>query len=282
VLVTGAAGGLGRLLCGRLAADGIVELVRTDRTGAEAPGHLPCDITDAAAVAALLGRTRPERIYHLAGSASGDFERDRAVNADGARFLCEAVRGLGLRSRIVVIGSAAEYGLIAPAENPVSEVRAPRPVTVYGLTKAFQTGIATFYAARHELDIVVARLFNLLAPGLAEHLFVGRAERLIAQFRRGEIATLEFGNLSSTRDYVDGEEAVGQLLRIADRGVRGEVYHVASGRPIVMRDLLARLLREAAIDPGVVREAPERPTRLGTDVPMIYADISKTRALADA
>jgi len=280
--VTGAAGGLGRLLCGRLAEDGTVELVRTDRRGADASGDLPCDITDPAAVAALVGRTRPDRIYHLAGSASGDFERDCAVNADGARFLCEAVRGLGLRSRIVVIGSAAEYGLIAPAENPVSEVRAPRPVTVYGLTKAFQTGIASFYAARHGVDIVVARLFNLLAPGLAEHLFVGRAERLFAQFRRGEVATLEFGNLSSARDYVDGDEAVGQLLRIADRGVRGEVYHVASGRPIVMRDLLARLLREAAIDPGVVREAPERPTRLGTDVPMIYADISKTRALADA
>lgn len=282
VLVTGAGGGLGRLLCARLAGEASVELLRTDRTNADAPGYVACDITNAGAVAALIGRARPERIYHLAGSALGEFERDRAVNADAARFLCEAVRGLGLRSRIVVIGSAAEYGLVAPAENPVSESRATRPVSVYGLTKAFQTAIATFYASCHDVDVVVARLFNLLAPGLGEHLFVGRAERLIAQFRRGEIATLEFGNLSSARDYVDGEEAVNQLLLIADRGAKGEVYHVASGRPIVMRDLLARLLRQAAIDPGVVREAPERPSRMGTDVPTIYADISKTRALADA
>jgi GDP-4-dehydro-6-deoxy-D-mannose reductase len=127
----------------------------------------------------------------------------------------------------------------------------------------------------------VARLFNLLAPGLAEHLFVGRAERLIARFRRGEIAELEFGNLSSARDYVEGEAAVDQLTLIAGKGARGEVYHVASGRAIVMRDLLARLLREAGIDPAVVREAPQRPTRMGTDVPSIYADITKTRALAD-
>ncbi len=282
VLVTGAAGGLGRLLCARLAADRAVEMFASDRTHTGAPGHLPCDITNAAAVAALVGRTRPDRIFHLAGSASEDFERDRAVNADGTRFLCEAVHGLGFHSRIVVMGSAAEYGLVAPAENPVSEARALRPVTVYGLTKAFQTQLAAFYAARHDVDIVVARLFNLLAPGLPEHLFVGRAERLIARFRRGEIAALEFGNLASARDYVEGDEAVDQLLRIAERGAKGEVYHVASGRPIVMRALLARLLREAAIDPGVVREAPERPTRMGTDVPTIYADISKTRALADA
>jgi nucleoside-diphosphate-sugar epimerase len=282
VLVTGANGALGRVLTGRLAGDRGVELFRTDRTPTDAPGHVPCDITDAAAVSALVGRTRPDRIYHLAGSGSGDFERDRAVNADGTRFLCEAVRGVGLRPRVVVIGSAAEYGLVEPAENPVSEARVLRPVTVYGLTKAFQTQIAAFYAAHHAVDIVVARLFNLLAPGVSESLFIGRAERLIARYRRGEITRLEFGNLSSTRDYVDGDEAVDQLLLIADKGAPGEVYHVASGRPVTMRDLLARLLREASIGPDVVREAPEQPTRMGTDVPVIYADTSKTRALADA
>lgn len=279
--MTGAASAMGRLLCARLAEDGGVELVRAVHTGGD-KGRVACDVTDAGAVKALVERTRPDRIFHLAGSVSGDFETDRAVNADGARFLCQAVRGAGLRSRIVVIGSAAEYGFVTPDENPVSERRATRPVTVYGLTKAFQTVIAAYYAAKHEVDIVVARCFNLLAPGLGEHLFAGRAERLIARFKRGEVTTLEFGSLASARDYVEGDVAMDQLLRIADRGKRGEVYHVASGRPVVMRELLARLLREAGIDPGVVRENPTLHSHLGTDVPMIYADISKTRALADA
>jgi len=282
VLVTGAGGALGRLLCRRLAGEGGVEVLRADLTPSDAPGSFVCDVADADAVTALVCQTLPDRIFHLAGSASGDFDQARSVNADGARFLCEAVGRRGLRSRIVVIGSAAEYGPVEPAENPLSEARVLRPVTVYGLTKAFQTQIAAFYAAHHAVDIVVARLFNLLAPGLPENLFIGRAERLIAQLQRGEITSLEFGNLSSTRDYVDGEQALDQLLLIADKGVRGEVYHVASGRPIVMRELLARLLREASIDPGAVREAPERPTRMGTDVPTIYADLSKTRALAYA
>jgi nucleoside-diphosphate-sugar epimerase len=259
-----------------------VEILRADLTLGDAPGSFLCDVADAAAVLALVGATMPDRIFHLAGNLSSDFEQSRAVNADGARFLCEAILLRGLRSRLIVIGSASEYGLVAPAENPVSEARALRPVSVYGVTKAFQTQIAALYAARHAVDVVVARPFNFLASGLSEHLFLGRAERLIAQFQRGEIASLEFGNLSSARDYVDSELALDQLLLIADKGVKGEVYHVASGRPVVMRELLARLLREASIDPGVVREAPERPTRMGTDVPMIYADLTKTRALADA
>jgi len=282
VLVTGASGGLGQRVCRRLARDPAVELIRTGRTGADGPDYHACDLTDAAAVTALVARTTPDRILHLAGSSSGDYARDCAVNADAARFICEAVLGLGLRPRIVVIGSAAEYGLVTPDENPVSEARATRPASVYGLTKSFQTGLATLYAARHDIDIVTARLFNLLTPGLGEHLFVGRVERLIGRFRAGEIGSLEFGSLASTRDYVDGAEAVDQLQRIADHGLRGEVYHVASGRPVVMRDLLAGLLREADIDPAVVREVPERASGLGTDVPMIYADISRTRALAHA
>jgi nucleoside-diphosphate-sugar epimerase len=282
VLVTGAGGALGRLLCRRLAGESSVEILRADLTPSDVPGSFVCDLADANAVLALVGQTLPDRIFHLAGSASSDFAQARSVNADGARFLCEAVLRFGLRSRLIVIGSAAEYGLVAPAENPVSEARVLRPVSVYGLTKAFQTQSAAFYAAHDAVDIVVARPFNLFAPGLPEHLFVGRAERLIAQFQRGEIASLEFGNLASARDYVDAEQALDQLLLIAAKGVRGEVYHVASGRPIVMRELLARLLREASIDPAVVREAPERPTRMGTDVPMIYADLSKTRALAHA
>lgn len=282
VLVTGANGALGRVLCRRFAADGTVELQRTDRAGGDGPGGLPCDITDAGAVRALLERTRPERIFHLAGLSSGEFERDFAVNVEGARHLCEGTLALGLAPRLVLIGSAAEYGFVAPGENPVTEAHPLRPASVYGLTKAFQTQLALFYAARHQVDIVVARLFNLIAPGVPENLFAGRAERLIARYRRGEIAALEFGNLSSTRDYVEGEDAVDQLLLIAGRGVRGEVYHVASGRPITMRDLLARLLREASIPADAVREAPDRPTRMGTDVPIVYADTSKTRALAHA
>ncbi len=282
VLVTGAAGALGRLLCARLAADPAVQLFRADRAAGRDPDLLACDVTDAAAVRALLDATRPERIFHLAGSATGDWAVDRAVNADGAWHLLDAVRAGAHAPRVVLIGSAAEYGLVAPDENPVRETQPLRPMAVYGLTKAFQTQIAAHFAARHGADVVVARLFNLLAPGLPEHLIVGRAERLIARYRDGATSVLDFGNLGSTRDYVEGSEAVDQLLRIAARGKAGEAYHVASGRPVVLRDLIGRLVRDAGVPESAIREEPARPTRMGIDVPIIYADIAKTRALPDA
>jgi len=282
VLVTGANGGLGRLLITRLAAEGRDELFLTGRAAAGLRNYVACDITDPRAVAQLVRNIQPDRVFHLAGSFSGDYERDRAINADGALHVCEAVRLMPFRTRIIVIGSAAEYGAVSPEENPVSENRVLRPVSIYGLTKALQTHIASFYANHFSMDIVVARLFNLLTTGLSDRLFVGRAERLIQRFKRGEIATMEFGNLSSTRDYVEGEAAVDQLLRIADKGERGDVYNVASGIPIEMRVLLLRLLQDAGLDQSAVREAPDLSVRTGYDAPSIYADTSKTRGLADA
>lgn len=282
VLITGATGCLGRLLRARLAEDPHVELLLTSRSRLGEPNHTRCDLAEADAVKRLIAETRPDRVFHLAGSRSGDYEQDRAVNAEAARWLCEAVRQQSLACRVILIGSAAEYGLVHPSENPLSETRSVRPASVYGLTKAFQTQIASLYATGHGMDVVVARMFNLLAPGLAEHLFVGRAERLIAKYRRGEVQRLSFANLSARRDYVTGADAVTQLLLIASKGRAGEVYHIASGRAVQVRDLLMRMLSEAGIKPEVVREDEERSAAMGAEIPVIYADLSKTKALANA
>ena len=80
----------------------------------------------------------------------------------------------------------------------------------------------------------------MLAPGLSERLFVGRVERLIDAVSRGEVAAdRRSGTSTASRDYVALEQALDQLLVIADSGVTGEVYHVACGVGTSMRELLS-------------------------------------------
>jgi GDP-4-dehydro-6-deoxy-D-mannose reductase len=93
---------------------------------------------------------------------------------------------------------------------------------------------------------------------------------------------IEVGPLSSTRDYVSLEDATGQLLAIAAHGEPGEVYHVASGKPITMREFLARFLAEHDICISAVQEAAELSNRTGYDVPMIYADVSRTSQMVES
>jgi GDP-4-dehydro-6-deoxy-D-mannose reductase len=279
VLVTGATGALGRVLAARVSAHSCEAVVASSRTAAASGDHAACDLTDRDAVRALVRRVRPALVYHLAGSYSNRYDADYAINAQAAMHLLDAILEERLAARVVVIGSAAEYGPIRPQENPVCEDHVLRPVSVYGLTKAFQTQIASLYAHRGA-DVVVARMFNLLAPGMSEHLFVGRIERLIAEYRAGDIATIDVGRLDHQRDYVTAEDAAAQIELIARNGRRGEVYHVASGRPVVMRDLLHRMLAEAGIARSDVRENAAAGVRTGYDAPLVYADMQRTRSLA--
>lgn len=278
VLVTGALGALGRPLCARLEAAGET-VERADLPPQGQGRYRSCDLTRGDQVAQLLRETRPTLVFHLAGTLTNSFETDLAVNALSAKHVCDALLAQELAARLVLVGSAAEYGLVSPQENPIREDRVLRPVSVYGLTKAMQTQIAGYYAHARGVDVVVARLFNLLAPGLSERLFVGRVQRQIERYRRGEIGEIAVGSLEAQRDYVEVEVAVRQLQDIAARGRAGEIYHVASGVPVTMRALLERLLGEAGLDFSVVRENRETGRGSSYDVPVIYADLTKTRAL---
>ena len=279
VLVTGASGSFGRVVCAQLEAAGGGTVWRVDRPPGGEGRYRSCDLTREEEVRRLLREVHPSLIFHLAGTFSNTFDQDLAVNALSAKHLLDAIAEEKITSRVVLVGSAAEYGLVSPDENPIREDRVLRPVSVYGVTKSFQTQLACYYAHARQADVVVARLFNLLAPGISERLFVGRVQHQIALLLRGETRQIAVGNLEAQRDYVDVESAAAQLRLIAARGCAGEVYHVASGVPVTMRALLERMLTEAGLDFSVVSVNREIGGRTGYDVPVIYADMTKTNTL---
>ena len=127
--------------------------------------------------------------------------------------------------------------------------------------------------------MVVARIFNLDGSGLSERLFIGRLQKQINEVLTGQKSVIELGPLNATRDYVTTEYATEQILAIAAHGEAGRVYHVASGKPITMRDILSRYLAIHKLDASIVHEAVDLTNRIGYDVPIIYADVTNTMQL---
>lgn len=275
VLITGATGALGSVLTSRLRAKPSDFIVFAPGRG-NADDSL--DLLDRDQIVRAIKRTRPELILHLAATFSNDFDEAYAINVAAPRHLLEAVEASGRRVRVVLVGSAAEYGAVTPDENPINEDHVLRPVSVYGITKAWQTELAYLHAG-HGTDVVVARIFNLAGPNLSERLFVGRLHKQIDEVRRGERTQIEVGPLSAIRDYLSIDDAVSQLLTVADFGEAGKVYHVASGRPVTMRELLIRELVAHGLDESIVIEGTALTNRRGYDVPAIYADMTRTTAL---
>jgi GDP-4-dehydro-6-deoxy-D-mannose reductase len=140
--------------------------------------------------------------------------------------------------------------------------------------------LAQFYARTTALDVVIARVFNLSIRGQSKILFYGRCEALIGAYKTNKIASMEFGNLGSQRDYINEDLAIEQLLAIAKTGISGDVYNVGSGVPRTMRAILNEMLCKEGIPTDIVVEkSSESVGRKGIDVPLIYADIAKVNIL---
>lgn len=280
VLVTGATGALGRAVIARLQKGGNYHVFATSQHSQDKSGF-QLNVSDHEQLTAAIKNTRPDLVLHLAATFVNDFDEAYAINVEATRNLLDVIQQSGYRTRVLLIGSAAEYGVVQPEENPIREDHALNPVSIYGLTKAWQTQLAGLYASRG-VDVLVARLFNLDGPGISERLFIGRLQKQIEEVLVGRKAIIELGPLTATRDYVSTDEAAEQLLAIAAHGELGRVYHVASGKPITMREILIRYLAIHRIDASIVHDTADLTNRTGYDVPVIYADITNTMQLMKA
>lgn len=280
ILVTGASGGFGSAFLPMLRADTEELVIASGKNESTCLSYMKCDFTDEAAVRKLISSIKPRLIYHLVGSFTGQFEQDFKVNVLSSKYIFDSVLADNLGSRVVLFGSAAEYGAVLASDNPLSESHPCCPVSIYGLTKYFQTDMAQFYFRTKLIDVVVARVFNIAAKGLSERLFYGRAEKLIQRYKAGDVQYLEFGCLGSERDYIELDQLKEQILAVAKYGISGEIYNVGSGIPQKMRTVLDGLLeREGIVNVNVIETSSELIGRKGIDVPVIYADITKVSNL---
>jgi len=275
-LVTGANG-----FCGRH----LMEILR-DRWGgdvlgvarSEAPGiGAAADLCDAGAVRRILEKWRPERIYHLAGSCAEDWQTAFSSNVETTRVLLEAARALSLPCRILLVGSAAEYGQGPPIS--LTEETPRNPVSIYGLTKSLQTELMGFFHRRFGLHVVMARSFNLSGEGCPPTLFPGHVAREISKVKAGAQSKVRVRDLSAKRDFMPVADALRAYIRILENGEAGEVYHVASGVPVRMSDFLIELLKPHGLGPGDVEIQPTPPGSK-PDVPCVFANIGKLSALS--
>jgi uronate dehydrogenase len=158
LLLTGAAGGLGRELRGRLTAH--CEILRlsdiADLGDASAGEELRrVDLADAGAVLALLEGV--DAVIHLGGvSTEQAWEAILPANIVGTYNLYEAARRHGVK-RVVFASSNHVTGFYRQDEV-IAAGAAPRPDGLYGLSKAFGEDLAQLYFDRHGIETVSLRI----------------------------------------------------------------------------------------------------------------------------
>ncbi|HEX6705644.1 MAG TPA: NAD(P)-dependent oxidoreductase [Albitalea sp.] len=214
LLLTGAAGGLGRELRPRLKA--YCETLRLSDIadlGEPAPGEdlRPARLEDAAAIHALLEGV--DAVVHLGGySVEGPWEAILQANIVGLFNLYEAARKQGVR-RIVFASSNHVTGFYRQDEVIDSRMP-PRPDGLYGVSKAFGENLSRMYFDRHGIETVCLRIGSSYAEPkdrrmLATWLSFDDLERLVvASLTAPQVGhTLIFGISDNATRWYDNRLA---------------------------------------------------------------------------
>lgn len=272
-LITGAAGFTGRNLSRYL--NNRANLILTDCI--PLPSGVVCDLSDASQVHELIEKTKPDQIYHLVGGYTNIYARDYLTNVQSTINVFDAALKLKLSPRIFLVGSAAEYGAVENVNIPVHENHPLKPVSIYGMMKVFQTFLMSYYHRQFNMNIVMARPFNLFGRGMSPQLFIGRIYEQITLYKAGKISSITLGNLESLRDYVGIDKAMEYYEVIMNHGTAGEIYNAGSGFTQKISDILKNILETEGLTMEIIRCAPLELKK--PDVQGFAADISKLKSL---
>jgi UDP-glucose 4-epimerase len=202
---------------------------KTDRRSVLQVQCIEADVRNGQAMRNIVRDIRPDVVMHLAANASvpgsvADPAYDYASNASGTFNLLEAVRMECPKARVVVASSAAVYG--EPAYFPITESSELAPISPYGASKLVAEVEAGMFHKVYNIQVVIARLFNTYGPGMPRFVILDFLKKLQADPTHLEI----LGSGTQLRDFNYVEDTVEGLLLLAERGVAGEAYNIATGK----------------------------------------------------
>jgi GDP-4-dehydro-6-deoxy-D-mannose reductase len=285
VLVTGGAGFGGSHLVEHLLEHGetVVALehpqARSEHLGAvrDRIDYVACDLAAGGAdqVRAALGGREFQAVYHLAGLASvrrsfGELRHTLEVNALATLNLLGALACQRPLPRLLLVGSAEQYGPGPAGGGGLTEESPLQPVSPYALSKVWQEELGGYYTRTERWPILMTRTFNHTGPRQGADFVCADFARQIARIeRRLADPVIRVGNLAAARDFLDVRDVVAAYRLVLEHGAPGSVYNVCSGQLWRISELLQALLGLAAVE---IRVEVEDSRRRAVDIPVLHGD----------
>ena len=174
------------------------------------------DLTDHASLLHILRKTRPDEIYNLGAQThvKVSFEIPTYtfdVDATGTLRLLEAVRALGLKSKIYQASSSEMFGSSSPPQNELTPFR---PRSPYAVAKVAAYLLCQNYREAYGLWITNGILFNHESPRRGEIFVTRKISRAVARIALGVQKNLVLGNVEAKRDWGYAPEYVQMMWRM--------------------------------------------------------------------
>ncbi len=292
VLVTGGAGFIGSHLCQRLLQEGYevvcldnfdayydpaikrknLETIRASK-GAKGFQLKEGDIRDKGLLDDLFRISSFDLIIHLAARAGvrPSIEQPllyEEVNVAGTLNLLEACREFDV-TNFIFGSSSSVYG--KNRKVPFGEEdRLEAMISPYAVTKRIGELFCYTYHHLYGLNISCLRFFTVYGPRQRPEMAIHKFTRLIENDEKIPL----FGDGTSRRDYTYIDDIIGGIMGAVQNLKGYAIFNLGESQTTSLRELIS-LIEQALGKKADVEELPEQPG----DVPITYADITKSRRL---
>jgi GDP-4-dehydro-6-deoxy-D-mannose reductase len=270
ILITGAEGFAGSHLVDHCLACGD-EVWGTCRPGARASNLSHCldqitlrigDLSQPEFLRGVLREARFDVIFHLAAmnflhDTLKEPARAYEINLLGGIHLLEAVRTQSPHTRVIMASSAEVYGPVPPESLPITETQPFAPVNIFAAGKAALELAAHPFVQIYGLQVVIVRPFNHTGPRQRPDFVCSSMAEQVAKIEAGGEPVIHVGDLSPRRDFSDVRDIVRGYRLLSLKGVKGEVYNLASGSSVSVEWVVNTLVEMARVKVEI-RQDPQR------------------------
>jgi len=196
------------------------------------------DLVDQNSLARALDALQPDEVYNLAAQShvKVSFEMPEYttdVTALGVLRLLDAVRDLGLKTRVYQAGSSEMYGKVH--ETPQTETTPFHPRSPYAVSKVFGHYMAVNYRESYGMHVSNGILFNHESPRRGENFVTRKITMGVAAIKQGRAKELRLGNLDAKRDWGHAKDYVEAMWRILQQETPSD-YVIATGETHSVRE----------------------------------------------
>ncbi len=205
------------------------------------------DITSTERIQGIFEEIKPNAVFHLAAESfvPTSFREPVRVahnNIEGTINIFEAARRFDNELESVQVGCSSEqYGLVKPAEVPVSEdlKKNPfRPRSVYAITKVATEHVAWLYHNSYDIPSIITRGFNHEGPRRGIQFVTSVVHRQIVEILKNMRKEIIIGNPNAIRDFTHVKDTVNAYILISEKKKCGDPYNICSGKGISIADYI--------------------------------------------
>ncbi len=202
------------------------------------------DLTDSTNLVKIIQQVQPDEIYNLGAMShvKVSFEMPEYcgdVDALGTLRILEAVRLLGIESKVRIYQASTSelYGLVQ--ETPQTEKTPFHPRSPYGVARFYGVWIVKNYRESYGMHCSSGILFNHESPRRGETFVTRKIVRGLKAISEGKQVLLKLGNLNAKRDWGHAKDFVRGMWMILQQDVPDD-YVIATGHQYSVRQFVEK------------------------------------------